>query len=122
MAMAHGAAARQRGLDPPDRRSSAEGRPGDAADAPRLLAGRAPPGGRRRALEPFGCGAAQLRHLPRAARGADREPALPRFRDAGQLRYDLLDRPQLDPPPAVPHAYRLRALDRADARHPALLP
>src|SRR5256886_1318610 len=99
-----------------------EGGRGDAGHAPQVLGGRAATGRGHCAREPVGEGAGQLRHLPRADRGADRQPAFPRLRDAGQLRHDLLDQYRLHRAPPVPRPGGLPALDRADARHPTLLP
>ena len=117
------AAARREDGTRADRRPPAEGGSRDAGDAP------ASTGKRRsakvdahRAREPLGRGAGELRHLPRAAAGADRRPALPRLRDAGQFRLHLLDRHRLHRAPArSARLDRLPALDRADAGHSALL-
>src|SRR6184192_2431444 len=120
--MAHRSAAGHRGQFPPRGRSPAESGPGNPGDAAQILGRRAAQARRHSAGGPLGEGAGQLRRLPRADRDADREPALPRLRDAGKFRHHVLDRSRLHRAPAVPPPGGLRALDRADARCPALLP
>ena len=120
--MAHRSAARRRGRHAADLRASAAGRSGHRGDATEVLAGRRRATQAHPARPAVRARAGQLRHLQRADRGPHRQPALSRLRDAGQLRHQLLDRHRLHGATPVPPSGGLRALDLADAGHPALLP